>query len=326
MVSNLKRSKLLDGIYGYRWFDGSLEVKLLIESKAKIACLYAGAVWGLFWIPLRALEDAGLHSLWVMVVYFLIPAVFLFPIGIWRWKHLVAGGFQLQITAILSGLALLLYTMSIVYTDVVRAILLFYLTPIWGTILARVFLGDAITPQRIFAMSVAFIGALTIFGLGAQFPVPQNVGDWMGVAAGIFWAIASLRINIYKDFSAIEMTLGFFFWSLVFSLMVALIFAPSHNPSMSQTLPIMPFLLIFMIILILPGTYASLWGPKFLSPGVVGLLFMTEIVVGCISVALLAGEPFGARELMGVILITSASLLEPITRLFYVRKRSAAVR
>lgn len=295
-------------------------MKLSTTSRAKLACLYAGAVWGLFWIPLRALEDAGLHGLWVMVVYFLVPTFFLFPIGIWRWKHLVAGGFQLQITAMLSGVALLLYTMSIVYTDVVRAILLFYLTPIWGTVLARVFLGIAITFQRIVAMSVAFIGALTIFGLGVQFPVPQNLGDWMGVAAGIFWALASLRINIYKDYSAIEMTLGFFFWSLIFSLMAALVFAPSNIPSMSKTIPTIPFLLVFMAILILPGTYASLWGPKFLSPGVVGLLFMTEIVVGSISVALLLGEPFGTRELMGIILITIASLIEPLTRLFPVRK------
>ena len=290
-------------------------MKISIENQAKLACLYAGAVWGLFWVPLRALENAGLHGLWVAVVYFLVPTLCLVPIGIWRWKHFRAGGIQLQITAMLSGLALLLYTMSIVYTDVVRAILLFYLTPIWGTILARIFLGDAITPQRIFAMAVAVVGALTIFGLGLQFPVPQNVGDWMGVGAGFLWAIASLRINIYKDYSAIEMTLGFFFWSLIFSIIAALIFSPSYVPSVSQTLPALPLLLIFIFLLILPGTYASLWGPKFLSPGVVGLLFMTEIVVGSISVALLSAEPFGVREVIGILLITCASLIEPISSL-----------
>ena len=290
-------------------------MKISIENQAKLACLYAGAVWGLFWVPLRALENAGLHGLWVAVVYFLVPTICLVPIGIWRWKHFKAGGLQLQITAMLSGLALLLYTMSIVYTDVVRAILLFYLTPIWGTILARIFLGDAITPQRIFAMAVAVVGALTIFGLGLQFPVPQNLGDWMGVGAGVIWAVASLRINIYKDYSAIEMTLGFFFWSLIFSIIAALIFSPSYVPSVSQTLPALPLLLIFIFLLILPGTYASLWGPKFLSPGVVGLLFMTEIVVGSISVALLSAEPFGVREVIGILLITCASLIEPISSL-----------
>ena len=290
-------------------------MKISTESQAKLACLYAGAVWGLFWIPLRALEDTGLHGLWVTVVYFLLPTLCLVPIGIWRWKHFKVGGLQLQITAMLSGLALLLYTMSIVYTDVVRAILLFYLTPVWGTILGRIFLRDAITPQRIFAMAIAIIGALTIFGLGLQFPVPQNVGDWMGVGAGMLWAIASLRINIYKNYSTIEMTLGFFFWSFIFSIVAALIFAPSYVPSVTQTLPALPLLLIFMLLLIMPATYASLWGPKFLSPGVVGLLFMTEIVVGSISVALLSEELIGVREVTGILLITCASLIEPISSL-----------
>ena len=115
-------------------------MKISIENQAKIACLYAGAVWGLFWIPLRALEDTGLHGLWVTVIYFLVPMLCSVIVGIWRWKYFKVGGLQLQITAMLAGLALLLYAMSIVYTDVVRAILLFYLTPIWGTILARIFL------------------------------------------------------------------------------------------------------------------------------------------------------------------------------------------
>ena len=113
-----------------------------IQSKAKIACLYGGAVWGLFWIPLRAIEDAGLQSLWINTVYFLVPTICLLPIIILRWKNFKLGGIQLQVTAMVSGGALLLYASSILYTDVVRAILLFYLTPVWGTVLAWIFLDE----------------------------------------------------------------------------------------------------------------------------------------------------------------------------------------
>ena len=42
---------------------------------------------------------------------------------------------------------------------------------------------------------------------------------------------------------------------------------------------------------------------------------MTEIVVGSISVALLSAEPFGIREVIGILLITCASLIEPIVGL-----------
>ena len=282
------------------------------ENRAKLACLYAGGVWGLFWIPLRALEEAGINGLWVTFVYFLVPTIFLIPVGIWRLKYLKLGGFNLQLTGMLSGGALMLYATSIVYTDVVRAMLLFYLTPVWGTILGRLFLNENITPLRIISMIIAIIGMLTIFGLGVKFPIPQNVGDWMGVASGLMWAVASLRIRLNQNASAIDMTLGFFFWATIFAIIIALIIAPNFVPTISQVLPALPILLVFVILLILPGTLASLWGPKFLNPGLVGLLFMTEIVVGSISVAFLAGEPFGYREVIGIILISSASMIEPI--------------
>ena len=292
-----------------------LHVSTSVEFKAKLACLYAGAVWGLFWIPLRALEDAGINGLWITVVYFLIPTICLIPIVLSRWQHVKQGGISLQLTTMLSGGALLLYSTSIVYTDVVRAMLLFYLTPIWATILARIFLGDLITPSRVIAMVLAILGMLTIFGLGARFPIPQNIGDWLGIGSGFLWAVAMVRIRMSESHSAIELTAGFFQWSLVFSASAAFLLAPSQIPEIKQVLPALPLLLIFMALLVLPGTYASLWGPKYLSPGIVGLLFMPEIIVGAISVALLAGEPFGIRELIGVLLIAGASMLEPLLAL-----------
>lgn len=292
-----------------------LHVATSLEFKAKLACLYAGAVWGLFWIPLRALEEAGINGLWITVVYFLIPTICLIPVVILRWQHVKEGGVSLQITTMLSGGALLLYSTSIVYTDVVRAILLFYLTPIWATILARIFLGDLITPSRVIAMVLAILGMLTIFGLGARFPIPQNIGDWLGIGSGFLWAVAMVRIRMSESHSAIELTAGFFQWSLIFSSGAAFLLATSQMPDIEQILPALPLLLIFTALLVLPGTYASLLGPKYLSPGIVGLLFMTEIIVGAISVALLAGEPFGIRELIGVLLIAGASMLEPLLAL-----------
>ena len=283
-----------------------------IEFKAKIACLYAGACWGLFWVPLRALADAGLHPLWTTVVYFLIPTLCLLPVLVWRWREIAGGGWGFQLTVISSGLALTCYSASIVYTDVVRAILLFYLMPVWCTILARVVLGEAITPARMVAIGLAALGMLTIFGLGLSFPVPRNVGDWLGLAAGMFWAITTVRLRVDEGRSSVDLTVGFFVWSLIIASCAALLLAPSEVPSVAQTMPVMPLLLIFMVLFVLPGTYASLWAPKFLSPGTVALLLMTEIVVGAISAALLADEPFGMRETVGVLMIVSASLVEPV--------------
>lgn len=284
-----------------------------LEVRATIACLYAGAVWGLFWIPLRALEEAGLHSLWVTTVYFLVPAVSILPFAAMRWRHIWQAGLPLQITVVASGAALSLYSASILYTDVVRALMLFYMMPVWSILLARVVLSERVNPIRAAAIGMAITGMLVMFGLGLQFPVPRNAGDWMGLAAGMFWAITMVRVRYHQQHAAADLTIGFFFWGLILSASLALLLAPEHVPSWGQARPVLPILLLFMVLLFIPGTYASLWGPKYLNPGIVGLLFMTEIVVGAVSAALLAGEAFGPREAIGVLMITCASLLEPIS-------------
>lgn len=283
-----------------------------LDTRARLACFYAGAMWGLFWVPLRHMAEAGIHEVWITPLYFLVPTVIALPLVIIRLPSIMRGGMTLQLTMLASGTALTLYSTSIVYTDVVRAIMLFYLMPFWSIVLARIFLKEEITPVRIVSMILGAIGLLVLFGLGAGWPIPRNVGDWIGLFAGFFWAVTTVRMRKYEEQSSIDLTIGFFVWSVILSSAIAVMLVPLQFPSMDQVISVLPVLGVFMLLVIVPGAYASLWGPKFVNPGVSGLLFMSEIVVGAISVALLAGEPFGSREMAGVILIAGASLLEPL--------------
>ena len=60
------------------------------------------------------------------------------------------------------------------------------------------------------------------------------------------------------------------------------------------------------------GVYASMWGAPKLSPGLVGLLYMTEISAGAVTAAIWAGEAFGAREILGLALISLAGVLDVV--------------
>ena len=286
---------------------------------ARFACLYAGAIWGIFWIPVRAINDAGIHGLWSSAIWFAAPTILLLPATILRFKSIKTGGISLQITAILSGVALLCYTLAFLYTDVVRAMLLFYLTPVWSTLLAAIILNETITWQRILAIILALMGMLIIFGLGRNFPIPKNVGDWLGILSGIIWAIATIRIRKHEGHSAVDMTIGFFFWSMIASLILCYFLASNQLPSIEKIIGVLPWLFTFMAVFVIPGAFASLWGPKYISPGLVGLLMMTEIIFGSISAALFANEPFGIRESLGIILIISASVLEPLSEIIKTR-------
>ena len=286
--------------------------KYSTQTTAKFACLYAGAIWGIFWIPLRAINEVGISGLWSSAIWFVVPTIILLPISFHRWRSIKSGGFRLQITAILSGLTLFLYTVAFLYTDVVRAMLLFYLTPIWSTLMAAFVLGENITLPRVVAIFLAVLGMLIIFGLGLKIPIPNNIGDWLGLCSGITWAVTVVRIRKYESESATDMTIGFFFWCAVMALTISLVLAPNNAPSFGQMQPTLVWLFPFMAIIVIPGAFASLWGPKFISPGLASLLMMTEIIFGSITAAIFANEPFGLREITGVLLIASASLIEPL--------------
>ena len=74
------------------------------------------------------------------------------------------------------------------------------------------------------------------------------------------------------------------------------------------------------------GVYASMWGMPKLNPGLVGLLFMTEISVGAVTAAIWSGDPFGWREIIGIVLISGAGVFESIVDLVRARRRPVGAR
>ena len=151
------------------------------ENIAKIGCTIAGAIWGLYWIPVRALHDAGIQGLWATAVFYLVPFVLMLPIGLLRWRQIVSAGWMMQGIAIIGGLCLVLYSTAFLYTDVIHATLLYYLTPIWSALLARVWLKEPITRDRTLAIILGTAGVLIILNVDHGLALPRNPGDWMAL-------------------------------------------------------------------------------------------------------------------------------------------------
>jgi len=300
---------------------------LTLTTRAKLACAYSGAVWGVFWMPLRFVEDAGIAGAWSSVLFFLIPSALLIPHQIvFRLGQVIRGGRQLQLTALVAALSLGSYALSVLYTDVIRAMLLFYLTPLWSTLLSRAVLGEPITRIRWTAMGLAFAGMLVIFGADIGVPWPRNMGDWLGLASGLLWAVTAVRLRSDRANHPLDITAWYLFYALILSLVVAFIDLEGASPlpdpaaAVSSLVWLVPVLMLVMV----PGAVAAMWGPKFLDPGIVGLLFMTEIIVGTATIALWAGEPFGGREMAGIVLIAGGAVLESIVDVWKGRRGGAS--
>jgi drug/metabolite transporter (DMT)-like permease len=207
-------------------------------------------------------------------------------------------------------------------TEVVRALLLFYLTPIWSTLLGIMLLGERVTVGRLAAIVLGFMGLLVVLDLGVGFPWPRNLGDALGLAAGMFWSYGTVKLFQDNTVGTYELVLVFVVGGAVV-LAFAVLFGGAvfgSPPSLSEVRNALP-LMLFAGLYTLPMFFLTIWPARLISPARVGILLMGEVVVGVGSAALFSGEPFGLREAIGTILILSAAAVEisvyaPLTRKF----------
>ncbi|MEM7194477.1 MAG: DMT family transporter [Pseudomonadota bacterium] len=284
---------------------------------AVFAGMFSGMIFGIYWIILRGLETYGFTGIQAVMVFNLVPTAFLLPFLVWRWRSYLPGRWRLHLGAFLFGLSYVMYAASFLYTEVVKVIALFYILPIWGFLFARIFIKEPITPIRWLSMAMAFSGLYILFAQNSGLPMPQNSGDYLALIAGVTWASASLVILTDKP-DPVSYSLGFFFWSSLISVLFFLLVLPDGSTEFFSLNAVrsLPWWIIPVALLILiPAGFCAVYAPSKINPGVVGLLFMTEVSVGVVTAALLANEPFGIREITAVILISVGGLAEPFSNL-----------
>lgn len=287
-----------------------MSLKTYAEWVPTVTLLVSASAWGLFWIPLRHVSDLGFHGAWSTGGYFLISCVLLGPVFVNRWRYLRAGGIALLLTGLFSGGAIALYTLSFLFTTVSKALLIFYLTPVWSTLLGRIFLREVVTPARLVAVALGVAGLWIILGADDGLPLPRNTGDVMALIGGIVWAVAAVRLN-QSSAHPLEWVTVFMLSGLLVSV-ACLALTPDlmAPPSLDVLRGPGIVLLTALAILSLPINFAILWATNRLSPARVGLLLMMEVVVGICAAAWITDEPYGLAEALGTALILTAALID----------------
>lgn len=278
---------------------------------AGLALMLGGALWGLYWIPVRYFLDQGLTGPWPGVVMYIAALIGLVPFA-WPARRMLVSHWRiLLLSGAFTGAAFSLYSTSLVYTDVVRAILLFYLTPIWGTLLGLVFLGERLTAARMLGLLLGVGGLFVVLGSETGFPWPRYLGDWLALASGVAWAVGSLGLYRTRGIAVPIQIFAFLLGALAASalgiMMQVGLGAPLPTPAMVWSAAPLAAL---SVIYVLPMLFLTIWPATRLTPARVGLLLMSEVIVGILSAAWLSGEHFGWREAIGATLIVGAAVIE----------------
>lgn len=283
--------------------------------RAEIVVAGAAGIWGLYWIPVRVLERQGLEPIWVALGQLFMPLLILLPFAVIRLARRQEAGFGEPVTGLLMGCAFVLYCESLLLTEVVRALILFYTMPVWGTLVEVFFMKRRFTAWRALALMLGLSGLVIILNIDQSFTLSMNLGDGMALVSGMFFTLAATRVRQSSDAPVFVQVFSFFFYGALIAPIFLLLplTGPAGVPPPDLVIALLPWFLLMAVGFLIPIMWGLYWGSRFVDPGHLGILLQLEAVVGIGSAALFAGEPFGWREVTGSLLVISAGAVEVLT-------------
>jgi drug/metabolite transporter (DMT)-like permease len=272
-----------------------------------IALLAAASFWGIFWFPLRLLNAHGLGGVWSSATIF-GAATLVGWAGVWLNRQGAAGQHRaLLALALASGWCNVAFIVAVIDGPVVRALLLFYLAPLWTVLLGRILLHERLSTQGRLTMALATVGAvIMLWDPAIGFPWPRGAADLLAVSAGFSFALSNVVLRHLQTVSVwLKSVLA---WSGVAAVALLWILVGDIAPPHADAATWMSAVAIGTIGMV-PVTVAVAYGITHMPAHRAAVLLLFELVVGAASAQWLTNEPVRANEWAGGALVVFAGWL-----------------
>lgn len=272
-----------------------------------IALLLGATMWGVVWYPMRLLETAGLSGLWLtLLIYTFTLAASL------RFTGPKLGDFfrspEILLPIMLAaGWTNISFVLAILEGNILRVLLLFYLAPVWATLLGYYFLNERLTVHGWLVLVLAMTGALTmLWSVDTGWPWPKDASDWFAITSGMAFAISNVFVRKGQSVS-LAAKLGYSWLGVV--LMAAVLILALKQPVPELSLPLVGGAAATGILGVLVMTTLVQYGVTHLPVHRSAVILLFEIVAGAVSQQLLTDEMMTLREWGGGALIILAAYL-----------------
>lgn len=274
---------------------------------AVISLLLAATMWGVFWLPLRWLEQLGLHGIWITFLIYCGTLVYCIPILIYSRHEFLRQPLLLFLIGLSSGWCNIAFILAILSGEVVRVVLLFYLSPVWATLLARLVLKEQMSKLAYVLLMLAIAGAmLMLWSPSVGYPWPQNRADWLGLSAGFAFALMNLLVHMAKQVS-LQTKMASAWIGVIVIAGIAIVI--QHEPM--ELISITPAIYALLTGIILMGGMTGLvvYGVTHMPVHRSAVILLFEVVAATVSTYLLTSERMSAREWLGGLAVILAAYL-----------------
>lgn len=274
---------------------------------ALLLLFFSASLWGLTWWPVKTFAAAGLSGPYLTLLSY-------GPVGLcgvyvllreraaWRSQAKL-----LLLLALVGGWANTAFINALLLGDVVRVMLLFYLSPVWSVLGGRIFLGERLGRRRLLAVGLALMGLWLVIGGAHAFNAPLSTADLLALSAGLAFAGNNLISRATQSVPMSSKTVVVFIGC---GLLSAITVGWQGLPVPAMTAPLGLALLAYGFGWMVLATATWQYGVTHLETGRAGVILITELVVAVVSVTWFGDEQMLPRIWMGGLLIATASLLE----------------
>ena len=279
-----------------------------------VSCLF----WGSYWIPLRYIDSDSNGSLWPIFFSFLLLSLLLLkPLVKTFYVIFYERNYFFFLGCLFAATGITFYSESLLRGEIAKVVVLFYLCPIWGTIFAKIFLGNKLTLKRLLSIILGIIGLEIMVGIEKGIIFPTSVVEWIALSAGLSWAMGMTLFHLAKSTSGFEKTaltaliIPFVFLALCLVPDGRTLEMPNQLISVNV---IYLWMVLFAVVWLLPSILLTYFSVEILDPGRINILLAFEVAVGFISASLLTNEIIGPREYLGALFVVSACFVDVLIK------------
>ncbi len=280
-----------------------------IPHAIALACLfYSATLWGLFWYPFRLLAEQGVDGLTATCLAYSLPLVL---VGWWYAREVWQArqhALWLMVLGLASGWSNVGYVLGVLEGEVMRVLLLFYLSPLWTVLLARLLLQERLTALGWWVILLSLGGAMVmLWQPQSGLPLPANRAEWLGLSAGVTFAlsiVAGRRLGHHATDSVKTVAV----WLGVAALTAVGLWLHPNPTAWGDYGASVWWLVIGLAVAIGTVTYTVQYGVARIPASQSSVIFLFELIIAAIAAYFLTQERLEWREWVGAGMILTASL------------------
>lgn len=284
------------------------------NSFAVFGLLFGAVTWGIIWYPYRLLEQAGFTGISSSLFTYAITMVIgcLFFIKQWHSGVLVQKNIIWLMLA--AGWTNLSYVLAVIDGEVVRVMLLFYLSPVWTLLIAHFWLKERVGIKGFMVIATSLLGAFVMLydpNRSSNLPLPHNTSEWLALSSGIGFALANGITRKSDHLSLQAKSLSVWLGVVLMALVSTVLLDGSFR--LPDAFLMTDWLIIFFVSLMLfASTLLVQYGLTHTAAVRASIIFLFELVIAAVAAYYLANEMMTMREWGGGLLIIAAAIYAAI--------------